>query len=55
MASTYHQLGDLACSHEDYDEATRQYQRVLDINERLGNQADMATNYSQMGVLEART
>jgi hypothetical protein len=37
----------------DYDEAARQYQRSLDLNERLGNQAGMATTYSQLGSLEA--
>jgi len=35
----------------DYDEATRQYQRSLDIDERLGDQTGLATTYSQMGVL----
>ena len=53
MASTYHQLGILAQDRGDYDEADRQYQRSLDIFERLGNQADMATSYSQLGILEA--
>ena len=33
-----HQLGLLAQYRGDYDEATRQYQRSLDIKERLGNQ-----------------
>jgi tetratricopeptide (TPR) repeat protein len=35
----------------DYGEAGRQYQRALDINERLGNQAGMATSYHQLGTL----
>ncbi len=48
----YHQLGMLAQDRGDYDEAARQYQRALDINERLGDQADMATSYSQLGILE---
>ncbi len=57
MASTYHQLRhcklDDAQDHGDCDEAARQYQRALAINERLGNQADMAATYSQLGILEA--
>ena len=41
----------LAQARGDYDEAARQYQRSLDINERLGNQAGMATSYHQLGSL----
>jgi tetratricopeptide (TPR) repeat protein len=52
MASGYHQLGMLAQDRGDYDEAARQYQRSLDIEERLGNQAGMASSYSQLGILE---
>jgi tetratricopeptide (TPR) repeat protein len=39
MANTYHQLGILAWARGEYDEAARQYQRALDIFERLGDQA----------------
>jgi hypothetical protein len=35
------------------DEAARQYQASPTIAERLGDQAGMATSYSQMGILEA--
>ena len=52
MATSYHQLGRLAQLRGDYEEAARQYQRSLDIEERLGNQAGMATSYSQLGFLE---
>ena len=51
MASTYDQLGILAQHRGDYDEAARQYQRALDIYERLGDQAGMATSYHQLGIL----
>jgi len=51
MATTYHNLGALAQDREDYDEAARQYQRSLDIKERLGDQAGMATTYHQLGAL----
>ena len=47
------QLGILAQARGDYDEAVRQYQRALDTKERLGDQAGMATTYSQLGILEA--
>jgi len=46
-----YQLGILARDRGDYDEAARQYQRALDISERLGNQAIMASTYIQLGVL----
>ena len=51
MASSYHQLGILAQHRGDYDEAARQYQRSLDIDERLGDQAGMASSYHQLGML----
>ena len=41
----------LAHDRGDYDEAARQYQRSLDICERLGDQAGMATSYHQLGML----
>ena len=53
MAVSYHQLGTIAQDRGDYDEATRQYQRAIDISERLGDQAGMATTCSQLGILEA--
>jgi tetratricopeptide (TPR) repeat protein len=51
MASSYGQLGILAQLRGDYEEAARQYQRSLDIDQRLGNQAGMATVYHQLGEL----
>ena len=52
MATICGQLGILAHDSRDYDEAARQYQRALDIFERLGDQPNMAKSYSQLGVLE---
>jgi tetratricopeptide (TPR) repeat protein len=52
-ATWIHQLGNLAYLRGDYDEAARQYQRSLDIKERLGDQAGMASSFSQLGILEA--
>jgi len=49
QAAWIHQLGMLAQVRGDYDEAARQYQRSLDINERIGNQANMAGSYHQLG------
>ena len=51
QAAWIHQLGTLAQARGDYDEAARQYQRALDIDERLGDQAGMATSYHQLGML----
>ena len=51
MARSYDQLGMLAQDRGDYDEAARQYQRSLDINERLGDQAGMAASYHHLGIL----
>ena len=45
------QLGNLAQDRGDYDEAARQYQRTLDIRERLGDQAGMGDAYHNLGVL----
>jgi tetratricopeptide (TPR) repeat protein len=50
-AAYLHQLGMLAQYRGDYEEAARQYQRSLDISERLGNQAGMASSYHQLGIL----
>ena len=52
MAIGYHQLGRLAHDRGDYDEAARQYQRSLDIHERLGNQTRLGIDYSQLAILE---
>jgi tetratricopeptide (TPR) repeat protein len=46
-----HRLGLLAQDRGDYEEAARQYQRSLDIRERLDDQAGMASNYGQLGLL----
>ena len=51
QAAWIHQLGIIAQDRGDYDEAARQYQRSLDIDERLGDQAGMAGSYHQLGVL----
>jgi tetratricopeptide (TPR) repeat protein len=51
QAAWIHQLGVVAQARGDYDEATRQYQHALDIDARLGNQADMASSYNQLGIL----
>ena len=50
-AAWIHQLGILAQARGDYHEAARQYQRSLDIEERLGDQAGMATSYHNLGIL----
>jgi tetratricopeptide (TPR) repeat protein len=41
----------LAQARGDYDDAIRQYQRALDIFERLGDQDGMAGSYHQLGIL----
>jgi tetratricopeptide (TPR) repeat protein len=51
QAAWIHRLGALAYSRGDYDEAARQYQRALDIRERLGDEAGMATTYHYLGIL----
>jgi tetratricopeptide (TPR) repeat protein len=49
--ATYGALGNIAQERGDYDEAERQYQRALDIFQRLGNQANMAITYGALGNL----
>jgi tetratricopeptide (TPR) repeat protein len=51
QAAWIHRLGVLAYSRGDYSEAARQYQRALDIFERLGDQAGMADTYHYLGIL----
>ena len=46
-----HQLGILAQARGAYDEAEARYRQSLEINERLGNLAGMATSYHQLGTL----
>jgi len=55
MATNYHQLGMLAQQQGDDQEARRQYQRALEINEALGNLAGMATSFGQLGSLLTET
>ena len=52
MATGYHQLGTLAQVRGDYEEAERRYRQSLEIDERLGNQAGLATSYGQLGILQ---
>ncbi len=42
-------LGNIARNRGDYGEAARQYQRALDISERLGDQASMGNSYHGLG------
>ena len=53
MANSYHNLGTLAQERGDHDQAERQYQRSLDIKERIGDQVGMANSISALGVLDA--
>ncbi|MGH8885229.1 MAG: tetratricopeptide repeat protein, partial [Egibacteraceae bacterium] len=50
-AAFAHQLGILAQARGDYETAEARYRQSLEINERLGNQAGMATSYGQLGIL----
>ena len=52
MADSYNNLGVLAGDRGDYNEAAGQYQRALDIKERIGDQAGMADSYHNLGSLE---
>ncbi|MBK6872786.1 MAG: tetratricopeptide repeat protein [Kineosporiaceae bacterium] len=46
-----HQVGMLAQARGDYETAETSYRQALTINERLGNQAGMASSYHQLGML----
>lgn len=48
-----HQLGILAQDRGNYPEAEARYRQSLEINERLGNLADMTTSTSQMSLLSS--
>lgn len=49
--NSYSQLGMLAQDRWDYGQAERRYQQSLQIDERLGNQAGMATSWGLLGNL----
>jgi tetratricopeptide (TPR) repeat protein len=49
MASSYHQLGNVAEERGFYDEALEWYRKSLAINEELGDRARMANSYHQLG------
>jgi hypothetical protein len=44
MSSTYHQLGIVAQDRGDYETAEELYRNSLAINERLGDQAGVASS-----------
>jgi tetratricopeptide (TPR) repeat protein len=50
-AAHIHHLGMLAQDRGDYETAEQRYTQALQINERLGNQAGLASNYHQLGML----
>jgi tetratricopeptide (TPR) repeat protein len=51
MARGYHRLGILAQDRGDYDAAEPLYRRSLEINERIGDPAGVATSYAVLGGL----
>jgi hypothetical protein len=51
MANSYGSLGILARDRRDYDAAEPLYRRALEIEERIGDQAGMATSYGNLGTL----
>ena len=53
MAASDHTCGRLAQNRGDYNTAETRYQQSLDIEERLGNQAGMASSHSQLGILRS--
>jgi tetratricopeptide (TPR) repeat protein len=55
LATTYHQLGNVAYLQGRLDEAADWYARSLAISEELGDRPKMAASYGQLGLLaEAR-
>ena len=50
-AATEGTLGILAQVRGDYDSAEPLYRRALDIRERIGDQAGIATSYAALGIL----
>ena len=47
-------MGVMAQLRKDYDTAEREYRRALEIFEKLGNRAEMASSISQLGVLRTQ-
>jgi len=51
-AQVYHELGTVCHAQYNFDEAKNWYQQALGLCDRLGNQAQMATELHFMGLLE---
>jgi hypothetical protein len=50
-ATSYGELGKLADLRGDYAAAEPLYRRALEISERIGLQAGMASSYYQLGMI----
>jgi hypothetical protein len=55
MSNSYGRLGMLAQDRWDYDAAESLYRRALEISERIGDQAGIATAYDALGGLTRRS
>jgi tetratricopeptide (TPR) repeat protein len=53
LATSYHQLGNLAHLRGDNAAAEQRYTQELEIRERLGNQADLATSYATLASISS--
>jgi tetratricopeptide (TPR) repeat protein len=51
MASSYHQLGNVAYRRGDYEQALDWYRQSLAIEEELGNRENTAITISQIGAV----
>ena len=51
FASVYHQMGMVASSRKEYEQAAEWQQKSLAINERTNSQTDSADNYYQLGLI----
>jgi tetratricopeptide (TPR) repeat protein len=51
-AQIYHELGTVCHAQYNFDEAKSWYQQALGLSDRLGNQAQMATELHFLGLLE---
>ena len=51
-AQVYHELGTVCHAQYNFDEAKNWYQQALGLSDRLGNQAQMATELHFLGLLE---
>ena len=54
IARIYHQIGQIYCDQQNYEEAYRLIEKSLEMSKKLGDQANSAANLCILGSIEGR-